>query len=75
MLQMANLRTELPRPAYQDSQRRFKGRPASNGGRHTFIGHALAGGRTLAEVRDAAGHANVTVTSGYVHVAVEDGAT
>ena len=27
---------------------------------------------TLAEVRDAAGHANVSVTSGYLHVAVED---
>ena len=39
---------------------------------HTFISHALAGGRTLAEVRDAAGHSNVTVTSGYLHVAVED---
>jgi integrase len=32
-------------------------------GRHTFISHALAGGRTLAEVRDAAGHANVSITS------------
>jgi integrase len=42
-------------------------------GRHTFISHALAGGRTLAEVRDAAGHANVSITSGYLHVAVEDG--
>ena len=42
-------------------------------GRHTFISHALAGGRTLAEVRDAAGHANVSVTSGYLHVAVETG--
>jgi integrase len=41
-------------------------------GRHTFISHALAGGRTLAEVRDAAGHANVRITSGYVHVAVDD---
>ena len=39
-------------------------------GRHTFISHALAGGRTLAEVRDAAGHSNVTVTSGYLHVVV-----
>jgi hypothetical protein len=28
--------------------------------RHTFISHALAGGRTLAEVRDAAGHSNVS---------------
>jgi integrase len=41
-------------------------------GRHTFISHALAGGRTLAEVRDAAGHANVSIISGYLHVAVDD---
>ncbi len=41
-------------------------------GRHTFISHALAGHRTLAEVRDAAGHANVSITSGYLHVAVDD---
>ena len=41
-------------------------------GRHTFISHALAGDRTLAEVRDSAGHANVSITSGYLHVAVED---
>jgi integrase len=41
-------------------------------GRHTFISHALAGGRSLAEVRDAAGHANVSVTSAYLHVAVDD---
>jgi len=41
-------------------------------GRHTFISHALAGGRTLAEVRDAAGHSNVSMTSGYLHVAVDD---
>jgi integrase len=41
-------------------------------GRHTFISHALAGGRTLAEVRDAAGHSNVSITSIYLHVAVED---
>jgi len=34
-------------------------------GRHTFISHALAGGRTLAEVRAAAGHSNVAITSGY----------
>ena len=43
-------------------------------GRHTFISHALAGHRTLAEVRDAAGHANVSITSAYLHVAVEDDA-
>jgi len=43
-------------------------------GRHTFISHALAGGRTLAEVRDAAGHCNVSITSAYLHVAVDDDA-
>ena len=43
-------------------------------GRHTFISHALAGGRTLAEVRDAVGHSNVSITSGYLHVAVEEDA-
>lgn len=41
-------------------------------GRHTFISHALAGGRSLAEVRDAAGHANVSITSGYLHVVIEE---
>jgi integrase len=41
-------------------------------GRHTFISHALAGARTLAEVRDAVGHANVSITSSYLHVAVDD---
>lgn len=41
-------------------------------GRHTFLSHALAGGRTLAEVRDAAGHSNITITSVYLHAAVDD---
>jgi integrase len=41
-------------------------------GRHTFISHALAGGRTLAEVRDDAGHANVSITSSYLHIVVDD---
>ena len=41
-------------------------------GRHTIISHALAGGRSLAEARDDAGHANVSITSAYLHVAVED---
>ena len=30
--------------------------------------------KTLAEVRGAAGHANVSITSGYLHVAVDDAA-
>lgn len=40
-------------------------------GRHTFVSHALAGVRTLAEVRDAAGHGNVSITSVYLHLAVD----
>jgi site-specific recombinase XerD len=43
-------------------------------GPHTFISHALAGGRSLAEARDAAGHQNVSITSAYLHVAEEDDA-
>jgi hypothetical protein len=39
------------------------GRPVSAEG-YTFISHALAGGRSLAEVRDAAGHTNVSITRG-----------
>jgi len=41
-------------------------------GRHTFISHALAGGRTITEVRAAAGHASLLTTSVYLHVAVDD---
>jgi integrase len=41
-------------------------------GRHTFISHALAGGRSLAEVRVAAGHTSLLTTSAYLHIAVDD---
>jgi integrase len=41
-------------------------------GRHTFVSHAFAGGRTLAEVRAAAGHSSLQTTSVYLHVAVDD---
>lgn len=40
-------------------------------GRHTFVSHALKH-RTLAEVRQAAGHTNIATTSVYLHVAVND---
>jgi site-specific recombinase XerC len=35
--------------------------------------HAHAAGRTLAEVRDAAGHANIATTSIYAHTTDDDG--
>ena len=41
-------------------------------GRHSFVSHALAGGRSLAEVRAAAGHSNLTTTSVYLHIAIDD---
>jgi site-specific recombinase XerD len=41
-------------------------------GRHSFCSHALAGGKSLAEVRDAAGHSNISTTSIYLHVVRDD---
>ena len=41
-------------------------------GRHSFVSLALAGGRSLAEVRDAAGHSNISVTSAYIHCCQDD---
>jgi site-specific recombinase XerD len=41
-------------------------------GRHSFCSHALAGGRTVVEVRDAAGHASVSTTNIYLHLVEED---
>lgn len=42
-------------------------------GRHTYVSLSLAGGRSLAEVRDAAGHANIATTSIYTHCVPDDG--
>lgn len=41
-------------------------------GRHSFCSHSLAGGRSLAEVRDAAGHSNISTTSIYLHAVRDD---
>lgn len=41
-------------------------------GRHSFCSHSLNGGRSLVEVRDAAGHANVSTTSIYLHAVSND---
>ncbi|MCH7588899.1 MAG: tyrosine-type recombinase/integrase [Chloroflexi bacterium] len=41
-------------------------------GRHSFCSLALAGGRSLAEVRQAAGHASVATTNLYVHLCTDD---
>ncbi len=44
-------------------------------GRHSYISHCLAKGRSLAEVKDAAGHSNIQTTSVYTHIAVDDDGT
>lgn len=36
-------------------------------GRHSFCSHSLRAGRSLLEVRDAAGHAATTITEVYLH--------
>jgi integrase/recombinase XerD len=41
-------------------------------GRHSFCSLALAGGKTLVQVRDAAGHANISTTSKYLHLVADD---
>ncbi|MHC4069235.1 MAG: tyrosine-type recombinase/integrase [Planctomycetota bacterium] len=41
-------------------------------GRHSFISHSLAGGRSLPEVRDAVGHSSLSITSIYAHIVSED---
>jgi integrase len=42
-------------------------------GRHSFISHALAIGRSLVEVKNAAGHANIATTSIYLHLIEREG--
>ena len=37
-------------------------------GRHSFVSQSLHAGRTLTEVRDAAGHASIAMTSIYAHL-------
>lgn len=41
-------------------------------GRHTFCSLALAVGKGIVEVRDAAGHANISTTNIYVHAVEQD---
>lgn len=42
-------------------------------GRHTFVSHALAGGRSLAEVMFAVGHGSLRTTQIYLHLVARDG--
>jgi integrase/recombinase XerD len=44
-------------------------------GRHSFISHALHGGRSVVEVRAAAGHSSLSTTSLYTHLVDDDDGT
>ena len=41
-------------------------------GRHSYCSHALSGGKSLAEVRQAAGHSSVATTNLYIHAITDD---
>ncbi len=49
-----------------------QGELTTHSGRHSFASHMLAAGRTLPEVQQALGHRNISVTSVYLHIAVDD---
>jgi integrase/recombinase XerD len=70
-LDRRHIRARFRRSSKVLDEDRFESLTAHDG-RHSFVSHALAGGRTLAEVRDAAGHASIATTSVYTHVAVDD---
>jgi site-specific recombinase XerC len=41
-------------------------------GRHSFCSHAIAGGRTVVEVQNAAGHAGLNTLTIYAHLVEDD---
>jgi integrase len=41
-------------------------------GRHSFVSHAINGGRSVVEARDAAGHSSLAITSVYAHLVESD---
>jgi len=41
-------------------------------GRHSFISHALHAGRSVVEVKEAAGHSSLSTTSVYAHLVTDD---
>lgn len=42
-------------------------------GRHSFVSHALHGGRSITDVKSAVGHASLSVTSLYSHLVEDSG--
>ena len=42
-------------------------------GRHSFVSHALHGGRSIVEVKSAARHSNLSSTSIYTHLVEDSG--
>jgi integrase len=60
------------RRAFQSACRILGRHVTIHDGRHSFASHAIAGGRSLVEVRDALGHRSLATTSIYAHLVEED---
>lgn len=58
--------------AFQASCRCLNRHVTIHDGRHSFVSHALHAGRSVVEVRDAAGHSNIATTSIYAHLVGDD---
>jgi integrase len=60
------------RRAFQSACKILRRHVTIHDGRHSFASHAIAGGRTLVEVRDALGHRSLATTSIYAHLVGEE---
>jgi len=62
------------RLAFQSACRVLGRHVTIHDGRHSFVSHSLNAGHSIVEVRDAAGHCNLSTTSIYAHlVSDQDG--
>jgi integrase/recombinase XerD len=66
------IHTDTARNTFQSCCRCLNRPVTIHDGRHSFISHALHEGRTVVQVRDAAGHANIATTSLYAHLVDDD---
>ena len=70
-LERRNLRKRF-KAACRVLGRERQGELTIHDGRHSFVSHALHGGRSIVEVRAAAGHASLGTTSIYAHLVDTD---
>jgi integrase/recombinase XerC len=61
------------RRAFQCACKKLGRHVTIHDGRHSFASHAIAGGRSLVEVKEALGHTSLGTTSIYAHLVGDDG--